>query len=186
MGAAGRTGVTWQEQERNGHQEHGRPGPLSWHMKHECEHEQYFGKIATEAANMSMFGAALPWASDHNQFQRDSPKHRTQRNILQSLSPWWAREGPDQGGKEINENVPKQGLGHDRAHQRNPPTLVLWTSLKNPNGLTLPEQGTGLLQGFSCEREASAGRFSGHQCSPAESSRWEVPLCSVLPATPLH
>lgn len=83
MGAAGRTGVACQEQETNGHQEHGRPGPLSWHMKHECEPERYFGKIATEAAIKSMLGAALPWASDHNS-SVTATKHRTQ---IEKLTP---------------------------------------------------------------------------------------------------
>lgn len=93
MGAAGRTGVACQEQETNGHQEHGRPGPLSWHMKHACEHERYFGKIATEAAIKSMLGAALPWASDHNQFQHLS--HKTQDTDREAFSKVRLRGGPE-------------------------------------------------------------------------------------------
>lgn len=30
------------------------------------------------------------------------------------------------------------------AHQRNPPTVVLWTSLKSRNGLAVPEQNAGV------------------------------------------
>ena len=161
------TGVTWEEQETNGHQEHGRPGPLSWHMKHGVSTSNISGKLQQKQLTCPCLQLLCRGLQITINSSVTATKHRTQRSILQSLSPWWAREAPDKGGKEINENVPKQGLEHDRTHQRNPPTLVLWTSLKNPNGLTLAEQGTGLLQGFSWEREAPAGRFSGRQCSPA-------------------
>ena len=35
----------------------------------------------------------------------------------------------------------------ERGTSRGPPALVLWTSLRNLNGRTLPEQGLGLLGG---------------------------------------
>lgn len=60
---------------------------------HECEHERYFGKIATEAAIKSMLGAALPWASDHNQFQRHS--HKTQDTDREAYSKVRLHGGPD-------------------------------------------------------------------------------------------
>lgn len=52
-----------------------------------------------------------------------------------------------------------------RAEQGSPPTLVLWTSLRRLNGVALPEQGVGILQGFwweigPCEEIQEALVFS--------------------------
>lgn len=86
MGAAGRTGVTWPSRTRQA-------GPTVLAHGHEYEHEQYFGKIVTEAANMSMLAAALPWASDHNQFQRHS--HKTQDTDRKAYSRVCLHGGPE-------------------------------------------------------------------------------------------
>lgn len=69
-----------------------------------------------------------------------------------------------------------------RAEQGSPPTLVLWTSLRRLNGVVLPEQGVGILQGFwweigPCEEIQQALVFS------SLVQQEETLLFSVLPCS---